>query len=197
MQKGRFYHPTEAEMLRMVCNGVEIEPVLADITAEELNRETKTAPDARLDIVARGSAFFDVQGYGSKPDLQQHQIEKKREYRSLDILISRVIPSNIGQSAASPYINKTQKAAEHKNKNLFFKSALIILTVSTNAFRSTNLFCCFSRCQAPTNNVAPYSLYRNHTQPTVPRFAPTKSQSSKRQLLNLFTVANSRYERSW
>ena len=63
-------------MLRMVCNGVEIEPVLKDITGEELNREAKTAPDTRLDIVARGfckrhrSAFFDVQGYGSKPDLQ-------------------------------------------------------------------------------------------------------------------------------
>ena len=32
----------------------------------------------------------------------------------------------------------------------------LILTVSTNAFHSTNLFCCFSRCQAPTNSVAPY-----------------------------------------
>ena len=74
----------EAEMLRMVCNGVEIEPVLQDITGEELNRGANTAPDARLDIVARGfwerqiSAFFDMrichpthlQGYGSKPDLQ-------------------------------------------------------------------------------------------------------------------------------
>ena len=56
----------EAEMLRMVCNGVEIEPNLQDITGEELNRGANTAPDARLDIVARGfwkrqrSAFFDV-----------------------------------------------------------------------------------------------------------------------------------------
>ena len=44
----------EAEMLRMVCNGVEIEPVLQDITEEELSRGANTAPDARLDIVARG-----------------------------------------------------------------------------------------------------------------------------------------------
>ena len=56
----------EAEMLRMVCNGVEIEPVLQDITGEELNRGANTAPDARLDVVAKGfwerqrSAFFDV-----------------------------------------------------------------------------------------------------------------------------------------
>ena len=56
----------QAEMLRMVCNGIETEPVLQDITGEELNRGANTAPDARLDIVARGfwesqrSAFFDV-----------------------------------------------------------------------------------------------------------------------------------------
>ena len=56
----------EAEMLRMVCNGVETEPILQDITGEELNRGAITAPDARLDIVARGfwerqrSAFVDV-----------------------------------------------------------------------------------------------------------------------------------------
>ena len=36
-----------------------------------------------------------------------------------------------------------------------FKSALLIVTVSTNAFYSTNLFCCFSRYQAPTNSEAP------------------------------------------
>ena len=36
----------------MVCNGVEIEPVLQDITGEELNRGANTALDARLDIVA-------------------------------------------------------------------------------------------------------------------------------------------------
>ena len=38
---------------------------------------------------------------------------------------------------------------------------------------STNLFCCFSRYQAPTKSVAP-SFCINHTQPTIPRFAPTK-----------------------
>ena len=49
----------EAELLSMVCKDVEVEPVL-----QELNRGANTAPDARLDIVARGfwerrrSAFF-------------------------------------------------------------------------------------------------------------------------------------------
>ena len=43
----------EAEMLRMVCTNVEIEPVLQEITGEELNRGANKAPDARLDVHAR------------------------------------------------------------------------------------------------------------------------------------------------
>ena len=34
----------EAEMLRMMCNGVETEPVLQDITGEELKRGANIAP---------------------------------------------------------------------------------------------------------------------------------------------------------
>ena len=55
------------------------------------------------------------------------------------------------------------KAVKLQNKNLFFKSAFLILTVSMNAFHSTNLFCCFSRYQAPVNSVAPPSVYKPHT----------------------------------
>lgn len=36
----------EAEMLRMVCPDVETEPVLKEITGEELNRGANRAPDA-------------------------------------------------------------------------------------------------------------------------------------------------------
>ena len=55
----------EAEML-MVCNDVETEPVLQEITGETLNRGANRVPDVRLDISARGfwerqnTAFFDV-----------------------------------------------------------------------------------------------------------------------------------------
>ena len=42
-------------------------------------------------------------------------------------------------------------------QKISFKSALLILTVSTNAFYAANLICCFSRYQAPTNSVAPSS----------------------------------------
>lgn len=56
----------EADLLSMVCSDVEVEPVLQDITEEQLSRGSNRARDARLDIRARGfwdpqsSAFFDV-----------------------------------------------------------------------------------------------------------------------------------------
>ena len=86
----------EAEMLRMVSTDVEIEPVLQEITGEELNRGANRAPDARLDIHARGfwdrqqSAFFDVRVCHPNADsyrelspkqiFQLHENEKKRQY---------------------------------------------------------------------------------------------------------------------
>ena len=56
----------EADMLSMVCNDVEIEPVLQELTGKSLPSGANRAPEARLDILARGfwerqrSAFFDV-----------------------------------------------------------------------------------------------------------------------------------------
>ena len=40
----------EAEMLRMVCNDVEVEPVLQEVTGDTINHGANKAPDARLDI---------------------------------------------------------------------------------------------------------------------------------------------------
>lgn len=86
----------EAEMLRMVCTDVETEPVLKEITGEELNRGANRAPDTWLDIHARGfwdrqqSAFFDVRVCHPNADshrepspkqlFQLHENEKKRQY---------------------------------------------------------------------------------------------------------------------
>ena len=85
----------EAEMLGMVCTDVEKEPVLQEITGEELNEGENKAPDAQLDVHARGfwdrrqSAFFDVWVYHPNADLYQelstkqifqlHENEKKRQ----------------------------------------------------------------------------------------------------------------------
>ena len=86
----------KAEMLRVVCNNVEVEPVLQEVSAETLNHCANKAPDARLDIHARGfwerhrSAFFDVRvchpNADSYKDLtpkqfyKKHENEKKRQY---------------------------------------------------------------------------------------------------------------------
>ena len=77
----------------------------------------------------------------------------------LDTLISLIIHYNIWQFVAFPYILAVRKAAKHQNKNLSSKSALLIPTVSTSAFHSTNLFL-FSYHHIPTNSVAPLFAYK-------------------------------------
>ena len=56
----------EADLLNVVCNDVEIEPALQDVSGEILNSGSNTSQEARLDVHARGfwerqrSAFFDI-----------------------------------------------------------------------------------------------------------------------------------------
>ena len=86
----------EVEMLRMVCNDVEIEPLLQEVTKEILNHGANEAPDARLNIHARGfwerqrSVFSDVRVCHPNADscrdltpkqiYKKHENEKKRQY---------------------------------------------------------------------------------------------------------------------
>ena len=58
-----------------------------------------------------------------------------------------------------PYIQEVRKSAKLQNKDLPFRSALFILTVSTNAFHSANLFL-FSHHHIPTNSEAPFSSFK-------------------------------------
>ena len=81
----------EAEMLRMVSNGVEIEHVLQEVTGEELNRGANTAPDAGFWERQR-LVFFNVSICHPNADsyrdmdlnqiYRQHETEKKRQYAS-------------------------------------------------------------------------------------------------------------------
>ena len=56
----------QAELLKVVCYDVQVEPALQPITGEVLARGTNQAPDARLDAGCRGfwerqkGAFFDI-----------------------------------------------------------------------------------------------------------------------------------------
>ena len=105
----------EAELLSTVCNDVQVEPVLKQITGETLNRGAKRTPDARLDIRARGfwerqrSAFFDVRVchpnansyHEQNPEqiYKQHENEKKRQYGSRVIEVEqRTFTSSIFSS---------------------------------------------------------------------------------------------------
>ena len=73
----------------MLCNDLELEPVLQEVTGETLNHGANKVPDARVDIHARGfwerqrSAFFDLRVYHPNADsyrnLTSKQIYKKHE----------------------------------------------------------------------------------------------------------------------
>ena len=87
------------------------------------------------------------------------QMTRAHPNQSLDTLIFLIIHYNIWQFVAFPYILAVRKAAKHQNKNLSSKSALLIPTVSTSAFHSTNLFL-FSCHHIPINSIAPLSAYK-------------------------------------
>ena len=135
----------QAEMLRMVCNGVETEPVLQDITGEELNRGANTAPDARLDIVARGfwerqrSAFFDVRICHPNADsyrdmdlnqiYRQHETEKKRQYAS------RVL--EVEQATFTPLVFSTTGGMAAECKRYHSRLAELIATKKEESYATT------------------------------------------------------------
>ena len=54
MQRHNGLRDLEAELLSTVCKDVQVEPVLQQVTGETQNRGANRAPDARLDIRARG-----------------------------------------------------------------------------------------------------------------------------------------------
>ena len=95
----------EAEILQAVCTDVEVKPVLQEVTGEVLPRGANKAPDARLDICARGfwarkqSAFFDVRVCHPNADSYKnltpeqiykfHENDKKRLYSSRVLEVER------------------------------------------------------------------------------------------------------------
>ena len=105
----------EADILSMVCNDVEIEPVLQELTGESLSSGANRAPDARLDIHARGfwerqrSAFFDVRVYhpnaDSYRDLDLKQIYKQHENDKKRLYTQRVM--NVEQGTFTPLVFTT------------------------------------------------------------------------------------------
>ena len=116
--------------------------------------------------------------------------------QSLDTLIFQIILNSIWQFAAFPYIQAVRKAAKHQNKNLSSKSALLIPTVSTSAFHSTNLFL-FSRHHIPTNSVTPFSNSIFFSNPLTTQNSSNRSNKGltlEASGFQLFTVVNLRFQ---
>ena len=135
----------EAEMLKMVCNDVQIEPVLQEINGEVLTPGTNRAADARLDIHARGfwerqcSAFFDVRvcypnaesykGLTTKQIYRQHESEKKRMYAS------RVL--EVEQGAFTPLVFTTTGGMTDECKRYHSRLAELLSTKKAEDYSST------------------------------------------------------------
>ena len=107
------------ELLNMVCTGVEIEPVLQDISGEQLGRGSNRAPDARLDIHAGGfwenqrSAFFDVRvchpNADSYTDLELQQIYRNHENEKKRLYARRVLDIEQGTFTPAPYFHVNRR----------------------------------------------------------------------------------------
>ena len=104
-------------MLQMVCNHVEVDPVLQEITGAVLTRgTTDKAPVARLDIHARGFwerqtfAFFDVRvchsNADSYKDLSPKQISLENENEKKSMYANKVI--EVEQATFTPLVYATK-----------------------------------------------------------------------------------------
>ena len=85
-------------------------------------------------------------------------VEKDDKNASKPVAKHFNLPNHFNQHMAVCGLSLHQGSTESRKtleQNIFFfKSALLILMVSMNAFHSTNLFGCFSHYQAPTNSIA-------------------------------------------
>ena len=92
---------------------------------------------------------------GLNPQLPAQQ-EHLRDIERNDRNTSKSVARQFNLDNLFPYIQAVRRAAKLQNKDLSFRSALFIPTVSTNTFQSANLFL-FCRHHIPTNSVAPFS----------------------------------------
>ena len=136
----------EAELLSTVSKDVKVEPVLQQVTGETLNRGAVRAPDARLDIRARGfwerqrSAFFDVRVCHPNADsyreqnpeqiYKQHENEKKRQYGS------RIM--EVEQGTFTPLILSTTGVMGAKCK-LYHKRLVKLLAIKKGESYATTM----------------------------------------------------------
>ena len=137
----------EAEMLRMVCNGVETKPVLQDITGEELNRGASTAPDAWQGGSGRdrGRRFFDVRICHPNADsyrdmdlnqiYRQHETEKKRQYASRILEVEQATFTPLVFSTTGGMAVECKRYHSRRENMLRYLSTDIICSEKRTVFR--------------------------------------------------------------
>ena len=133
-------------MLSMVCNDVEIEPVLQELTGESLPSGANRASDARLDIHARGlwerqrSAFFDVRvchlNADSYRDLDLKQIYKQHENDKKRLYTQRVM--DVEQGTFTPLVFTTTGGMGEECKRYHNRLAELVAAKKGEDYAVTN-----------------------------------------------------------
>ena len=100
---------------------------------------------------------------GDRFRVHLRDVEKDNKDASKPVARDFNLPNHFKQYMAACGLSLHQGSTESRKpleQKLVFKSALLIVTVSANAFHSTNLFSSFSRYPAANNRVPPYLTIR-------------------------------------
>ena len=136
----------EAHWLTEVCKDVQTEPKLLPLTGESFRYKTaNTAPDARLDIVARGlwssmeRTFFDVRVFHHgalsnncgpiEKAYQKHEMEKKRTYNA------RII--EVEKSSFTPLVFSTAGGMGEEGNKYHKRLASLLANKRGNSYSDT------------------------------------------------------------
>ena len=183
IQRNNEQRNLEAEMLKMVCNDVEVEPVLQEVTGETLNHGANKAPDARLDIHARGfwerqrSVIFNVRvchpNADSYRDLtpkqiyKKHENEKKRQYaeRVMEIELRTFTPlvfttkGGMADECVKYHSRLAELIANEKGESYSSAISWIRAKVSFAIIRSTILLLKYAQTATILNYFECYFIY--------------------------------------
>ena len=133
-------------------------------------------------VILKPLSVVAVWGFNPQLPAQQeclHDVERN------DASTSKPVARQSNLLNLFPYSEAVRRAAKLQNKDLSFRLALFIPTVSMNTLRSANLFL-FSRHHIPTSSVPPFSSY-NHCD---------EGLTLETSAFKLFTVANLHYQLS-
>ena len=135
----------EAKLLSEVCHDVVIEPPLLPLTGERFPlRSTNEAPEARLDVSARGvwrpmdKVFFDVRIFhptatsnaAVNDPFHKHELEKKRTYnqRIIDVEKATFVPlvfsTNGAMGKEAETFNKRLATLLSQKRNISYSDAM-------------------------------------------------------------------------